>query len=141
MKLKSSTAGKRFPPRSVALLVESSRAYGRSVLLGISKFVRQNRNWFVQSEEWCWTDGPPAWLTAWQGDGIIARVETRQVAAAIQRLRVPAVDVRGSVKDTGLPIIDTDDEKVAILAIENGITPGAYRKPTQASTDKPPLRP
>jgi len=119
MKAKVSNAGKRFPIKSVALLIESSRAYGRSVLLGISKFVRQNRNWFVQSEEWRWTDGPPTWLKTWHGDGIIARIETREVASAIQELAIPAVDVRGSVNNTGLPIIDTDDEKVAILAIEH----------------------
>jgi len=124
MKAQTSIAGKRFPARSVALLVESSRAYGRSVLLGISKFVRQNRNWFVQSEEWRWTDGPPAWLKQWQGDGIIARVETREVASAIRKLCIPAVDVRGSVNHTGLPIIDTDDEKVAILAIEHLVERG-----------------
>jgi len=105
--------------RSVALLVESSRAYGRAVLLGISKFVRQHRNWSVQSEEWRWTDGPPAWLKNWHGHGIIARVETREVAAAIQKLRIPAVDVRGSVENSGLPLIDTDDRKVAELAAEH----------------------
>jgi len=108
----------------VALLIESSRAYGRSLLLGISKFVRQHRNWSVRSEEWRWTDGPPAWLKDWQGDGIIARVETREVASAIQALRIPAVDVRGSVDDSGLPLIDTDDEKVALLAVEHLLNRG-----------------
>lgn len=115
---------KPFSTRSVALLIESSRAYGRALLLGISKFVRQHRNWSVQSEEWRWTDGPPAWLKAWRGDGIIARVETREVASAIQALRIPAVDVRGSVGDSGLPLIDTDDEKVAILAAEHLLSRG-----------------
>lgn len=124
MSAKSFAAAKRSPTRSVALLVESSRAYGRSVLLGISKFVRQHRNWFVQNEEWRWTDGPPAWLKHWAGDGIIARIETREVASAIKSLRIPAVDVRGSVKDTGLPIIDTDDEQVAVLAIEHLVDRG-----------------
>lgn len=106
-------------PRSVALLIESSRAYGRSLLLGISKFVRQHRAWSVQSEEWKWTDGPPDWLKHWRGDGVIARIETPELAAAIKQLRVPTVDVRGSVPAAGLPLIDTDDLAVSRLAAEH----------------------
>jgi len=119
MKSKSSAAARRLSIRSVALLIESSRAYGRSLLLGISKFVRQHRNWSVRSEEWKWTDGTPAWLKDWRGDGIIARVETPEVASAIRALSIPAVDVRGSLEDSGLPLIDTDDEQVAVLAAEH----------------------
>ena len=95
--------------RRVALLIESSRAYGRGLFLGIARFVREHHEWSVQSEEWKWTDGPPAWLQHWDGDGIIARVETRDMAAMIQDLGIPAVDVRGSVSSCGLPLLDTED--------------------------------
>ncbi len=105
--------------RRVALLIESSRAYGRGLFLGIAKFVREHHEWSVQSEEWKWTDAFPAWLKNWGGDGIIARVETPKMAAFIKQLGVPAVDLRGSVSGFGLPLIDTDDRKVARLAAEH----------------------
>ena len=87
--------------------------------MGVAKFVREHHEWSVQSEEWKWTDPFPAWLKNWIGDGIIARVETPEMAAFIKRLGVPAVDLRGSVKGFGLPLIDTDDCKVATLAAEH----------------------
>jgi LacI family transcriptional regulator len=105
--------------RRVALIIESSRAYGRGLFLGVAKFVREHHEWSVQSEEWKWTDAFPEWLSNWDGDGIIARVETPEMAEFIRRLGIPAVDLRGSVGGFGLPLIDTDDRKVASLAAEH----------------------
>jgi LacI family transcriptional regulator len=105
--------------RRVALIIESSRAYGRGLFLGVAKFVREHHEWSVQSEEWKWTDALPVWLSNWDGDGVIARVETPEMAAFVRRLGMPAVDVRGSVGGFGLPLIDTDDRKVASLAAEH----------------------
>lgn len=124
MRLGCTTAKNRRRIRRVGLLIESSRAYGRTLLLGIARFVRQHRAWSVQSEEWKWTDGPPAWLKDWDGDGIIGRIETPELAQVIRRLGVPVVDLRGSVTDAGLPLIDTDDQRVAALAAEHLIERG-----------------
>lgn len=105
--------------RRVALLIESSRAYGRGLFLGVAKFVREHHEWSVQSEEWKWTDSFPAWLKHWNGDGVIARVETPKMAAFIRQLGVPVVDLRGSVSGVNFPLIDTDDCQVATLAAEH----------------------
>jgi LacI family transcriptional regulator len=105
--------------RRVALLIESSRAYGRGLFRGIAKFVREHHEWSVQSEEWKWTDGLPAWLRNWDGDGVIGRVETLEMAKLIQQLKVPVVDVRGSVGGLDFPLIDTEDRQVARLAAEH----------------------
>jgi LacI family transcriptional regulator len=110
--------------RRVALIIESSRAYGRGLFLGIARFVREHHEWSVQSEEWKWTDAFPVWLRKWGGDGVIARVETPEMAAFIRQLGVPAVDVRGSVSGFRLPLIDTDDRKVANLAAEHLMSRG-----------------
>src|ERR1700761_4141286 len=112
------------PRRRVALLIESSRGYGRGLFLGVAKFVRQRHDWSVQSEEWKWTDAPPAWLRRWDGDGVIARVEPAAMARMVQSLGVPAVDLRGTVPGCKLPLLDTDDRKVASLAAEHLIERG-----------------
>jgi LacI family transcriptional regulator len=104
--------------RQVALLIDFSRWYGRRVLLGVAKFVREHHEWSVQSEEWRWTDPVPDWIKKWNGDGIIAWLETPELAALVQDLGVPAVDVRGS-SGCGLPLIDTDNQIVGDLAAEH----------------------
>jgi len=110
--------------RRVALIIESSRAYGRGLFLGIAKFVREHHEWSVQSEEWKWTDAFPVWLRNWGGDGVIARVETPEMAAFVRQLGVPAVDVRGTVSGFSFPLIDTDDRKVANLAAQHLMSRG-----------------
>jgi len=110
---------KRPARRRVALLVESSRAYGRGVLQGVSQYVREHQHWSVLWEEWKWTDAPPTWLADWNGDGIIARVETAALAKVIERLGIPCIDVRGSVRGFSAPLIDTDDRAVSALAAEH----------------------
>lgn len=102
----------------MALLIDSSRAYGRGLLLGVAKFLREHRAWTVQTEERRWTDAIPAWLKNWRGDGIIAWVEGAQLARLIRRLNVPTVDVRGS-SSCPLPLIDTENQIVSDLAAEH----------------------
>jgi LacI family transcriptional regulator len=86
--------------------------------MGIAKYVRQHHEWSVQSEEWRWTDPVPDWFKNWKGDGIIAWLETPELAAMVQDLGVPTVDVRGS-SGCGLPLIDTENEIVSSLAAEH----------------------
>ena len=82
--------------RRVALLIESSRAYGRGLFRGIAKFVREHHEWSVQSEEWKWTDRLPAWLRNWDGDGVIGRIETASnQRMAIGRPRIEKTNRRG----------------------------------------------
>lgn len=88
-------------------------------MLGVAKFVREHHEWSVQSAEWRWTDGIPAWFKKWTGDGAIVWVETQELADIVRGLGVPAVDVRGSVKASKLPQIDSDDQMVANLAAED----------------------
>ena len=110
--------------RQVAVLIDFSRWYGRGLLSGVAQFVREHHEWSVQSEEWRWTDPTPAWFKNWQGDGAIAWVETPELAGILQGLGVPAVDVRGSVPDCGLPLIATQNETVASLVADHLVQRG-----------------
>src|SRR5947209_14246891 len=101
----------------VALLVESSRAYGRGLLHGIAEYIRLHGPWSVYMAERGLGDAPPAWLQGWEGDGVIARIENRKIADAIGALGVPTVDLRGLLTDLGLPAIATDDLAVSRLAV------------------------
>lgn len=103
----------------VALLIESSRAYGRELLLGIASFLQTHGPWSVDHQERGLADGVPGWLRRWKGEGIIGRFETPEMVRRIQRLGVPAVDLRGRFDISGVPLIETDDRAVVDQAIEH----------------------
>jgi LacI family transcriptional regulator len=108
----------------VALFVESSRAYGRGLLTGIVRYVRETRPWSISYQECRLGEFSPAWLKRWSGDGIIARVADLRMANAIARTRRPAVDVFGQVRHAQLAAVYPDDGQVARLAAEHFLESG-----------------
>jgi len=69
----------------VALLIETSNAYARGLLQGVVHYIREHRPWSFHLMEQGRGDDPPEWLEGWKGDGIIARIETPRIAAAVVR--------------------------------------------------------
>jgi len=106
------------PPR-VALLIESSRAYGRGILAGIAKYIRQQGHWIISVQEQSLCDQLPPWLQTWEGDGLITRIENRALAGCIERLGVPAVYVRNVAPGSKAPSIVTDNVAVSRMAFEH----------------------
>jgi LacI family transcriptional regulator len=107
----------RRPPK-VALLIESSRTYGRGVLRGIARYIHLHGAWSCYLEERELHFGIPDWLRHWRGDGVIARIQDRRTARALRRLGHPVVDVLGSTRFKGIPSFDTDARVVAHLAAD-----------------------
>ena len=105
-------------PRKVALLVESSRSYGRNLLRGIALFARTRGNWSLLHQEMTIDVVLPEWMKESAIDGVIARVDTRTIDP-LRQLGVPCVDVRCSRNFEGIPQVETDDRKVAALAFEH----------------------
>jgi LacI family transcriptional regulator len=102
-------------PIQVALLIESSRAFGRGVLEELAECLRERR-WMITYQEGGLSELLPEWLESWQGDGIIARIEDRRIARALVRKRVPIVDLRGVCPIPAVPVVTTDDAEIARLA-------------------------
>jgi hypothetical protein len=66
----------------VALLIETSTAYGRRVFRGVSEeYLRSHGPWSVSCGQRDILDRPPAWLEDWQGEGVISRVPDPGIAA------------------------------------------------------------
>ncbi|MEM0927322.1 MAG: DNA-binding transcriptional regulator [Planctomycetota bacterium] len=106
------------PPQKVALLVETSRSYGRDLLRGIAHFARTQINWSLLHQEMTIDVMLPEWMRDSSVDGVIARVDSR-IIQPIRELGVPCVDVRCSEKFDGIPQVETDDRKVAVLAFDH----------------------
>jgi LacI family transcriptional regulator len=101
--------------RSVALLIETSNAYARGLLQGVMAYVRRHEPWSIYLPELGRGDVPPRW----RGDGIIARIETREIARAVSRTGLPVVDVSAARHVRSVPWLETDDVAIARAAAEH----------------------
>lgn len=105
--------------RSVALLIESSNAYARGLLQGIIAYQQQHDAWSIYLPELDRGASPPKWIHSWKGDGVIARIETEEIAKIVRRIGIPVVDVSAARQLQGIPWVETDDQRVAELAAEH----------------------
>jgi LacI family transcriptional regulator len=69
--------------RNVAILIETSRAYGRGLLRGIARYHRERAEWSTYFQPQGLGDPPPPWLANWRGDGILARIDNPALAQAV----------------------------------------------------------
>lgn len=99
--------------RNVALLVESSRAYGRNLLRGIALYVRSVAKWSVLHQERTLSEGLPAWLNPDEIDGVLARIDSKAMFDQLVKLRIPVVDLRGRFKSPRIPRVLVNDLIVA----------------------------
>ncbi len=102
----------------VALLIESSRTYGRGILRGIAHFAHVHGPWSFFTIERDLHGGVPPMLAEWRGDGIIARIEDSAMAARLRKLGCPVIDVLGQTDLQHVPSLDTDPVAVARLAVD-----------------------
>lgn len=105
--------------RKVALLIETSNAYARGILEGIAEYQRTRDRWSIFLPELERGAPPPHWLKSWQGDGIIARIETEAIARFVLNRDMPTIDVSAARRISSIPWVETDDSKVADLAYEH----------------------
>ena len=109
----------RFKKRpKVALLMESSRSYGRDLLRGAARFARTRSNWSILHQEMTIDAQFPQWLKASEIDGVIARVDTHTIDQ-LRGLDAPIVDVRCRHRFDGIPQVETDEQAVAQLAFDH----------------------
>jgi LacI family transcriptional regulator len=119
----------RSRPR-VALLIETSNAYARGLLYGVVSYIREHESWSFYLMEQGRGDDPPSWLAHWDGDGIIARIESKKIANTVVNSKLPTVDVSAGRHVTAIPWVETDDRAIARLAashfLERGFRHFAY---------------
>jgi LacI family transcriptional regulator, galactose operon repressor len=92
---RSGSATKAIPTPAcpkVALLVETSRGYGRELLRGIVRYSRLQGPWSFYISPGDFEQALPK-MKLWGGAGIIARVETPAMATSILAAGIPAVIV------------------------------------------------
>lgn len=105
--------------RRVAVLIESSRAYGRGLLRGVARYNREHGHWSVYLQPHGLDHPSPPWLKQWRGDGILVRIGDRRMLRAVLATGKPTVDLRGVVPGLGVPFIGVDNRAVAEMAADH----------------------
>jgi len=103
--------------RRVVLLVESTTAYGRRLLQGISDYANTYGPWTFFHAERSTVDPVPGELKKWKPEGVIARIHTQKLAGQLRYLKVPIVDLyeQGFLKKA-FRVLDNDQAVVRLAA-------------------------
>lgn len=110
--------------RKVALLIETSNRYGRDLLNGVRDWMQAHERWAVHFTEQGRLAPLPGWLRTWQGDGVIARVDSPESAAILRKTGLPVVDVSAERNRSEFPRVSVDNAAVARLAAEHLLAKG-----------------
>jgi LacI family transcriptional regulator len=94
--------------KNVALIVETSGVYGREILKGIARFRNTHDPWSVYLDERELNTPPPEWLLDWDGDGVICRSTTPELAEGLRSKGLAVVDLNDRHGDLGFPRVSSD---------------------------------
>ncbi len=111
----------------VALLVETTRTYTREVLGGVKRFIAAHGPWSTFLELRALDSAPPAWLRDWDGDGILTRTFTQEMADLISRTGLPAVELRATNLKGERPFVGMDNASIGRSVAEHFFERG-YRQ-------------
>lgn len=111
----------------VALLVETSRSYGRAILRGVRKYISENGPWSFYIELRALESKAPNWLRTWRGDGILTRTGSQAMADIIRRADVPTVELRASRLDHAFPFIGVDNLSMGRMIVDHLLERGFRR--------------
>ena len=114
--------------RRVALAFPATVPHFARTIKGIVEYARGHGRWvFVGSPEHDSRTMSVEELRGWDGDGVIALVNTRQEARVAQRLGMPVVNLSGALEHAGLPRVRSDYEACGRLAAEHLLERGFRR--------------
>jgi len=108
--------------KKIVLLIETSREFGRQLIMGISRYSRLHGPWSFYKEQTGLKSSIPH-LTNWRPDGIIMR--DSMIKNELIALKIPTILVQhDTAYSQKLPIILTDSRAIARLASDHLIERG-----------------
>ncbi|MDF1825715.1 MAG: XylR family transcriptional regulator [Verrucomicrobiales bacterium] len=117
----------RNPVKRVAILVETTRSYTRDMLAGINRYLESAGRWSTFIELRSLESSFPLWLGKWDGDGILTRTHSQEMADAIALTGVPTVELRSTNYDQGFPFVGMDNALISEMAADHFLNRG-YRR-------------
>jgi LacI family transcriptional regulator len=111
-------------PPQVALIVESSVSYGRSILQGIARYMSSHHRWSVYFEQHELGTPPPSWLASSRWDGILCRPTDPPLARRLKRMKVPTVDLNDLYENLKLPWVGSNHKAIGRLGASHFVERG-----------------
>ena len=103
----------------VALLIETTRTYTRELLAGVRRYLAEHGPWSTYLELRALDSSPPAWLRDWDGDGILTRTFTPQMAKFVEATGLPAIELRTINFGGDRPYVGMDNRLIGISVAEH----------------------
>jgi LacI family transcriptional regulator len=103
----------------VALLIETSNAYGRGLLSGVAEYVQTHGPWSIYLPEAGRADTVAGRMRGWQGDGLLVRAEDQRTARAALECKTPLVDLSTAGHLPDAPIVHSDVRAEAVAGFEH----------------------
>jgi len=96
----------------VAVLVDTSRSYGRDIVRGIRCYVAEHGPWSLYLEPRDLHSQFPVWLKKWKGDGILSRTVDETLLRQLKATKLPVVELRTTVLKHPFPFVGMDNSVV-----------------------------
>jgi len=113
--LRHSRHPRDLPLHRVALLIETSKAFGRGLLLGVGRYARLHGQWSTYVDERGLADPVPGWLESGGFDGIIARAAQRETLDHVISFGIPTICLGEENPSDAISVVN-DDARCAELA-------------------------
>ena len=113
--------------KRVAILVETTRTYTRELLEGVNRYLNEFGPWSTFLELRSLDSSLPPWIKKWQGDGILTRTFSADMASAIEATGVPAVELRSTNFGLPFPFVGMDNSLIGQAVAEHFLNRG-YRR-------------
>ncbi len=107
---------RKSPTKRVALIFDARLPYDSQVVLGVTAFVRERRDWEIFIEENPSGHRRLPDLAAWDGSGVIANFDHPGVERQVRASGLPVVAFGGSGCAPGLSYVSTNNEAISRLA-------------------------
>jgi len=111
----------------VALLIETSRTYGRDLLRGVKRYITEHGPWSVYMELRALDSKVPPWLKHWRGDGILTRSGSQAMVDAVCETGAPTVEMRATRLRHNFPFIGIDNRAMGQMVAEHLLERGFRR--------------
>lgn len=96
----------------VAILVDTSRSYGRDIVRGIRRYVAEHGPWSLYLEPRDLRSSFPDWLKNWRGDGILSRTVDQTMLRQLKATKLPVVELRTTVLKHPFPFVGMDNSVI-----------------------------
>ena len=94
--------------KTIAIMVENSRAYGRAMIEGVAAYAQETRDWILRPL----TVGDASVPRLRDFDGVIARIADDRLAERLSRAGLPVVDVFCQKVRPGIAGVDSDHRRI-----------------------------